>query len=293
MVLEYNALQAGLFLAPLSLSMFAVALFTGKPLRSPCGHEQGQGRPDRADQPVAVIATGRVQAPGHLRARPARTEPTCPSPGIIALVPRPRPAAAPPHSVPWAWSVARRDRHTGTSRGSCDYGSIPQRSRGRVTPAALLHARSALAAMLGGALLLVIVSKLYTWLPTHLERAYGLAMPASQALHTRRCRSPTTPMRSNWGRPADCQRGARRCPPKIEERHTRTNMSSTENPQEQSGPIRSARASQASSTCPRTPPTGDQRTGTAKHEGEWPVPYGPGHPVEVMASAAGTGKIRG
>jgi predicted MFS family arabinose efflux permease len=56
-----------------------------------------------------------------------------------------------------------------------DYRSVPQRSRGRAAAAALLQARSALGAMLGGALLLVIVSALYTWLPTHLERGYGLS----------------------------------------------------------------------------------------------------------------------
>ena len=55
-----------------------------------------------------------------------------------------------------------------------DYRSVPQRSRGHAAAATLLGARSALGAMLGGALLLVIVSTLYTWLPTHLERAYGL-----------------------------------------------------------------------------------------------------------------------
>ena len=56
-----------------------------------------------------------------------------------------------------------------------DYRSIPERSRGRATAATLLRAKSAIGAMLGGALLLVIVSTLYTWLPTHLERAYGLS----------------------------------------------------------------------------------------------------------------------
>jgi len=55
-----------------------------------------------------------------------------------------------------------------------DYRTVPERSRGRAAADALLGARSALGAMLGGALLLVIVSTLYTWLPTHLERAYGL-----------------------------------------------------------------------------------------------------------------------
>jgi predicted MFS family arabinose efflux permease len=55
-----------------------------------------------------------------------------------------------------------------------DYRTVPERSRGRSAADALLRARSALGAILGGALLLVIVSTLYTWLPTHLERAYGL-----------------------------------------------------------------------------------------------------------------------
>ena len=55
-----------------------------------------------------------------------------------------------------------------------DYPSVVQESRGRATAAALFRARSAVGAMLGGALLLVVVSTLYTWLPTYLERAYGL-----------------------------------------------------------------------------------------------------------------------
>ena len=43
MVLEYNAMQAGLSIAPLSLSMFAVAMLAGKSVRrlAPGGH-----RPD-------------------------------------------------------------------------------------------------------------------------------------------------------------------------------------------------------------------------------------------------------
>jgi MFS transporter, Spinster family, sphingosine-1-phosphate transporter len=60
-----------------------------------------------------------------------------------------------------------------------DYRSAPKPSRVRATAATLLRARSALGAMLGGALLLVIFSTLYTWLPTHLERAYD--MPPARA----------------------------------------------------------------------------------------------------------------
>ena len=50
MVLEYNALQAGLSLAPLSLSMFAVALLAGK--------QAGKRRP-RSDHPGRVRCSSR------------------------------------------------------------------------------------------------------------------------------------------------------------------------------------------------------------------------------------------
>ena len=61
-----------------------------------------------------------------------------------------------------------------------DYPSArTERSPGRVAARALLRARSAQGAMVGGALLLVVVSTLYTWLPTHLERSYG--MPPARA----------------------------------------------------------------------------------------------------------------
>jgi predicted MFS family arabinose efflux permease len=63
--------------------------------------------------------------------------------------------------------------------GVRDYRSGSEPARGRVTIRVLLRARSALAAMLGGALLLIVFSTLYTWLPTHFERAYG--MPPAQA----------------------------------------------------------------------------------------------------------------
>ena len=55
-----------------------------------------------------------------------------------------------------------------------DYPSVVEPSRARAAATMLLRARSACGAMLGGAFLLVIFSTLYTWLPTHLERAYGL-----------------------------------------------------------------------------------------------------------------------
>ena len=58
-----------------------------------------------------------------------------------------------------------------------DYRSVPEPSRGRAAAVMLGRARSALGAMVGGALLLVIFSTLYTWLPTHLERAYGCRPP--------------------------------------------------------------------------------------------------------------------
>jgi MFS transporter, Spinster family, sphingosine-1-phosphate transporter len=57
-----------------------------------------------------------------------------------------------------------------------DYPSVrAARPGARAAGKALLQARSARGAVLGGALLLVVVSTLYTWLPTHLERAYGMA----------------------------------------------------------------------------------------------------------------------
>jgi predicted MFS family arabinose efflux permease len=59
-----------------------------------------------------------------------------------------------------------------------DYRSVPKRSRARAAAGTLLGARSAIGATGGGALLLVIFSTLFTWLPTHLERAYDMP-PAS------------------------------------------------------------------------------------------------------------------
>ena len=50
MVLEYNAMQAGLSLAPLSLSMFAVALLAGK--------KAGKRRPEQ-HHPAGVRAPRR------------------------------------------------------------------------------------------------------------------------------------------------------------------------------------------------------------------------------------------
>ena len=44
MVLEYNALQAGLSIAPLSLSMFAIAMVAGKEdWRAPTEHHRSNG----------------------------------------------------------------------------------------------------------------------------------------------------------------------------------------------------------------------------------------------------------
>ena len=66
MVLEYNAMQAGLSLAPLSLSMFAVALLAG-------GRRAGTGRPSGiirvgfALLVVGLVAADPDRAPGRLR----------------------------------------------------------------------------------------------------------------------------------------------------------------------------------------------------------------------------------
>ena len=65
MTLEYNAMEAGLSLAPLSLSMFAVAMLAGQEGRKPApgqprpGRIRAQHRRDGADHPV--------RAPGALR----------------------------------------------------------------------------------------------------------------------------------------------------------------------------------------------------------------------------------
>jgi MFS transporter, Spinster family, sphingosine-1-phosphate transporter len=57
-----------------------------------------------------------------------------------------------------------------------DYPTVrPARSGARAAAGALLRARSAVGAMVGGALLLVVLSTLYTWLPTYLQRVYGMA----------------------------------------------------------------------------------------------------------------------
>ncbi len=61
-----------------------------------------------------------------------------------------------------------------------DYPTVqPAGPRARPVMAVVVRARSAVGAMLGNALLLVILSTLYTWLPTHLERAYGMTAAAA------------------------------------------------------------------------------------------------------------------
>ena len=83
MVLEYNAMQAGLSLAPLSLSMFAVALIAGKKaVQFPLGQRHPRrlrAAPGRAAGPAPDRATGRLGLVSRdsardrrLRARAAR-----------------------------------------------------------------------------------------------------------------------------------------------------------------------------------------------------------------------------
>ena len=52
----------------------------------------------------------------------------------------------------------------------------------RTTLAELFHARSGIAAYLGGASQLVVVSTLYTWLPSYLERHNNLSAPHASAM---------------------------------------------------------------------------------------------------------------
>jgi MFS family permease len=64
-----------------------------------------------------------------------------------------------------------------------DYPTVrPARPGVRAAAVALLRARSAVGAVLGGTLLLIIVSAFYTWLPTQLERAHGLLPAQAGAL---------------------------------------------------------------------------------------------------------------
>jgi MFS family permease len=57
-----------------------------------------------------------------------------------------------------------------------DYPTVlPARPGARAAVRALTRAPSAVGAMVGGALLLVVLSTLYTWLPTYLQRTYGMA----------------------------------------------------------------------------------------------------------------------
>jgi MFS family permease len=69
-----------------------------------------------------------------------------------------------------------------------DYRTVPitRRAAGagylRTTFAELLRARSGIAALGGGALQLVVVSTLYTWLPSYLNRSYGLAVDRAALL---------------------------------------------------------------------------------------------------------------
>ena len=72
MVLEYNALQAGLSLAPLSLSMFATALLAGKASRQPAPGQHHPGRvPAAADRHAGAgpdhPARRRRLVPAHSR----------------------------------------------------------------------------------------------------------------------------------------------------------------------------------------------------------------------------------
>ena len=64
-----------------------------------------------------------------------------------------------------------------------DYPSVqPERAGARGAVEALLRARSALYALAGGTLLLIVFSTLYTWLPTYLERSLGISPARAGAL---------------------------------------------------------------------------------------------------------------
>ena len=79
MVLEYNAMQAGLSLAPLSLTMFAVALLAGK--------KAGDRRPANIIRAgfvgltAGLVAAGPGRAAGHVRLGAGRSRWSSPGAG--------------------------------------------------------------------------------------------------------------------------------------------------------------------------------------------------------------------
>ena len=102
MVLEYNALQAGLSLAPLSLSMFGTAILAGRRAgnRRPSQHHPGGVRPalhrDAAVDPDRAACRRRL-VPGH---------PTASSPGSAS-------GCSCPSSTTTRW---RRSRRSGSAK---------------------------------------------------------------------------------------------------------------------------------------------------------------------------------
>ena len=71
MVLEYNAMQAGLSIAPLSLTMFGVALLAGKKAGD-APPEQHHPAGVRAAAPSDLVVLHPDRAAGRLRLVPAR-----------------------------------------------------------------------------------------------------------------------------------------------------------------------------------------------------------------------------
>jgi MFS transporter, Spinster family, sphingosine-1-phosphate transporter len=64
-----------------------------------------------------------------------------------------------------------------------DYATVrPERSASRPAAIALLRARSAVGAIAGAVLLLIVASALYTWLPTYLQGAYHVGPAHASAL---------------------------------------------------------------------------------------------------------------
>ena len=72
MVLEYNAMEAGLSLAPLSLTMFAVALLAGKRAGRPAPEQRSSGRASRCSRSGCVVLIPIVPA-RRLRLVPRRS----------------------------------------------------------------------------------------------------------------------------------------------------------------------------------------------------------------------------
>jgi predicted MFS family arabinose efflux permease len=93
-----------------------------------------------------------------------------------------------------------------------DYRTVPltrsavaARQPFRTTLAELFRARSAVAAYIGGAFQLMVVSTLYTWLPSYLNRTYGFVVDGGPLGRYRSPRSSCWAPRSRLSHRGPCR----------------------------------------------------------------------------------------